>query len=292
MSIIQHTITESDYKFCKKILKPSYKFATFACTHTISNCLIENVSFFDESFSHIRFDKVIFSHCTFDNICFDKCAFNKCEFTKCTLECCFFDNIQCGLQFSNCNLDNTEFNNLYLNTSKCFDVRESTFIECVFDTFYITTTPKTQRIFVTFSQTAFIESVINMSDTMSKYVIIETNCSGYYQTCPETGEYIAYKYAHTKSGKVIVQLKITADALRTSAGDRKCRASKAEVLSITSFDGKTQYKKAYSDWNHSFIYEVGKIVTVPNFNTNRWKACSYGIHHFLTRQEAVSYAIA
>jgi len=57
MSIIQHTITDSKYKFCKKILKHSYRFAKFVCTHKVSNCVIENVSFDDESFSHIYFDK-------------------------------------------------------------------------------------------------------------------------------------------------------------------------------------------------------------------------------------------
>jgi len=236
--------------------------------------------------------KVIFSNCKFYSICFDKCAFNKCEFKKCTIDYCSFDNIQCGLKLINCNINNTEFSNLYLNVIECFYVYESTFIECEFDKFHITTTSKTQHIFAKFTQTAFIESVISMSDTMSKQVIIETNCIGYYQTCPETGEYIAYKYAHVKSSKVIVQLKITADALRMSAGGRKCRASKAEVLSITSLDGKIQYKKAYSDWDHSFIYQVGKTVEVFNFDNNRWEECSYGIHHFLTRQEAVTYAIA
>lgn len=292
MSSIQYTITESNYKFCKKVLKPSYKFAKFACTHTISNCVIKNVAFSNEGFSHIYFDKVTFNHCIFDSTYFDKCAFNKCVFNKCAIDYCSFGNIQCGLQFIKCNISNTEFNDLYLNTIECFNVCESTLIECAFDEFHITKKLKTRLSFATFEQTAFIDSTISISDTLSNYVIIETSCIGYYQTCPETGEYIAYKYAHTKAGKVIVQLKITADALRTSAGGRKCRASKAEVLSITSFDGKKHYKKAYSDWDHSFIYEVGKTVEVTDFDDNRWEECSYGIHHFITRKEAIAYAIA
>ena len=51
--------------------------------------------------------------------------------------------------------------------------------------------------------------------------------------CPETGAYIGYK----KARGMIVELEITSDALRSSATSRKCRASKAKVLSITDVDG-------------------------------------------------------
>ena len=126
-------------------------------------------------------------------------------------------------------------------------------------------------------------------------MLITPYCTGYYQSCPETGSYIAYKYALVNTRRkykktVIVKLQILEDAKRSSAGGRKCRASAAKVLSISSIDHKTYYKKAYSYWTNSFIYEVGKIVKVTDFNTDRWEECSTGIHHFLTRQEAIAYA--
>ena len=46
--------------------------------------------------------------------------------------------------------------------------------------------------------------------------------------CPETGSFIGYKKAADK----IVMLEICADAKRSSATSRKCRCSKAKVLSI------------------------------------------------------------
>ena len=108
--------------------------------------------------------------------------------------------------------------------------------------------------------------------------------------CPSEGSYIGYKKAKTKDKEeVIIKLLITEDALRSSATTRKCRCSKAKVLSITSLDEIKSYNEAYSNWDNRFIYKVGEIVEVDNFDTNRWNECSTGIHHFITRYEAVKY---
>ena len=151
----------------------------------------------------------------------------------------------------------------------------------------------------------------------SKFIncLPDTHTRGFQLVCPEKGEYIAFKKArvcvYEKTGKsavsdslkhklkgfvknvpVIVEMRIPKDAKRSSATSRKCRASKAVVLSITSIDGKKRYKKALAGWHCSgkFVYEVGKTV-VPNngFEENRWIECAPGIHHFITRDEAVAY---
>ena len=107
--------------------------------------------------------------------------------------------------------------------------------------------------------------------------------------CPEEGSYVGYKKAKNKDEEVIIKLLITEDALRNSATTRKCRCSKAEVLSITSLDNKKDYNEAYSNYDNSFIYRIGEIIEVKDFDTNRWNNCSTGIHHFITRKEAVEY---
>ena len=108
--------------------------------------------------------------------------------------------------------------------------------------------------------------------------------------CPSEGSYIGYKKAKTKDKEeVIIKLLITEDALRSSAITRKCRCSKAKVLSITSLDGTKSYNEAYSKRDNRFIYKVGETVEVKDFDTNRWNECSTGIHHFITRYEAVKY---
>ena len=112
------------------------------------------------------------------------------------------------------------------------------------------------------------------------------NSAFYPLQCPESGSYTAYK----KASKRIVELLIPADAKRSSATSRKCRASKAVVVSITTLDGnQCEENQVCSDHDHSFIYTVGEIVEVKDFDENRWNECSTGIHHFITRAEAVKY---
>ena len=104
--------------------------------------------------------------------------------------------------------------------------------------------------------------------------------------CPETGSFIGYKKAADK----IVMLEICADAKRSSATSRKCRCSKAKVLSITHLDGSDSgLTEVRSNYSKEFVYRVGKTVEVPDFDENRWNECAAGIHFFITREEAVKY---
>ena len=72
---------------------------------------------------------------------------------------------------------------------------------------------------------------------------------------------------------------------------RKCRASKAKILRIEKLDGSIceDVKECISNYDKNFIYKIGEIVEVPDFDTDRWNECSTGIHFFITRQEAVDY---
>ena len=103
--------------------------------------------------------------------------------------------------------------------------------------------------------------------------------------CPEEGSFIGYKKANDK----IVKLLITKDSLRSSATSRKCRCSKAKVLSITNIENTGEFEMVQSDYDENFIYKVGEIVEVKDFDKNRWNECSSGIHFFITREEAVNY---
>ena len=105
--------------------------------------------------------------------------------------------------------------------------------------------------------------------------------------CPEKGSFIGFKKV---CGDLIVELEITADALRSSATGRKCRCSKAKVLSITNIDGtESDIDSARSLWDPDFVYTMGETIEVSNFDTNRWNECVPGIHFFITRQEAVDF---
>ena len=41
--------------------------------------------------------------------------------------------------------------------------------------------------------------------------------------------------------------------------------------------------------DQTFIYKVGKTVSVCDFDENRWNECAPGIHFFITREEAINY---
>jgi len=118
-----------------------------------------------------------------------------------------------------------------------------------------------------------------------KNVIVNTSTKFWALQCPESGQYTAWK----KAGGLIIELEIPADAQRSSATSRKCRASKARVISITNTDGVSAGNHVCSDYDPNFVYTVGETMEVSNFDTNRWNERAPGIHHYITRQEAVQH---
>ena len=103
--------------------------------------------------------------------------------------------------------------------------------------------------------------------------------------CPEVGSFIGFKKSNEG---YIIKLEITEGAKRSSATTRKCRCSKAKVLEISTLSGKEK-SEAISQYDKDFVYRVGEIVEVKDFDENRWNECSTGIHFFITRQEALDY---
>ena len=94
------------------------------------------------------------------------------------------------------------------------------------------------------------------------------------------GQLIGWKSC--ESG-VIVKLSIPAEARRSHAFGRKCRAEFADVLEIfngevgiSKHDGKTDYR-------------TGERVTCHEWSENWQEECAGGIHFFITREEAEAY---
>ena len=112
----------------------------------------------------------------------------------------------------------------------------------------------------------------------------------YSIACPEIGSFIGYKKA--VSGKIvkIIKLQICEDAKRSSATTKKCRCSKALVLAIENIDGSDSgLQEISSTFDPFFIYRIGEIAEVSDFDDNRWNECAHGIHFFMDRQDAVEY---
>lgn len=112
---------------------------------------------------------------------------------------------------------------------------------------------------------------------------------------PDGGDIIGWKKAYVDGTmlpkSVIVKLLIPADAQRSNATGRKCRASTARVLDLQDKQGNSlpPDATAYSGHDTDFTYKKGETVHVENFDTNRWNECAPGIHFFITRIEAAEY---
>ena len=111
--------------------------------------------------------------------------------------------------------------------------------------------------------------------------------------CPESGSFIGWKKARIKDngGECIVKLEICEDAMRSSAAGRKCRCSKATVLEVHGINGDVLEQSAVSDRDENFHYVLGSVVSVSDFDENRWNECSTGIHFYITREEAVRHVL-
>ena len=116
---------------------------------------------------------------------------------------------------------------------------------------------------------------------------IETNMNtiGYNLACPEEGGFIGYK----KANECIVKLLILEDSKRSSATTMKCRCDKAKVLEIKNIKTGKSIESVKSDYDPKFVYKVGEIVSVDNFDDNRWNEFGTGIHFFVNKENALNY---
>ena len=125
----------------------------------------------------------------------------------------------------------------------------------------------------------------NLSSANLKDIKTNIHTIGYNLACPETGSFIGYK----KAKGCIIELLILDDSKRSSATSAKCRCNKAKVLNIENIGTGKKVNKVNSNYDSNFIYKVGEIVTVSNFDNNRWNECTTGIHFFINKEDAINY---
>lgn len=117
-------------------------------------------------------------------------------------------------------------------------------------------------------------------------IIFDENTKFFRLYCPEKGAFLGYKKCFNNR---LVQLLIPQDGKRTSATANSCRCNKAKVLTIKSFDYKENFGEATSLVDENFIYRVGETLEIKDFNEDRWRDSTTGIHFWLTREEALKY---
>lgn len=238
---------------------------------SLPNQTFEDLEFRDCNLSNSVFTNSTFIRCEFINCNLHRSVFIQANFINCNIKhCCmsycdFMVSVLKRCVFHDCHMSRSIFVRSYIK-STCFEMCDFTHCD--------------------FSDVVFQDMSSDHQDMMS-YIPLN---------CPETGSFIGYKKALADPDLdgnykcVIVKLKITEDAERTSSFGRKCRCNKAEVVDITTLDGTPVINTiAFSAHDSDFMYTVGKIVTVDNFDTNRYEECAPGIHFFITRKEAVDY---
>ena len=82
---------------------------------------------------------------------------------------------------------------------------------------------------------------------------------------------------------VIVKVQIPAEAKRSNATGRKCRAEFVDVLEVINAE------VGISQHDNKTKYIAGTRVTCDTWCEDRWQECAGGIHFFITREEAEVY---
>ncbi|MDE2071726.1 MAG: pentapeptide repeat-containing protein [Patescibacteria group bacterium] len=93
---------------------------------------------------------------------------------------------------------------------------------------------------------------------------------------PQEGSFIAFKKCR---GDRIIKLIVPAEARRSSATTRKCRADLVQVL-----EGE-----GVSIYDETTVYTPGEIVRCDRWEEDRWIECGGGIHFYMTREEAEAH---
>ena len=104
--------------------------------------------------------------------------------------------------------------------------------------------------------------------------------------CPSEGSFIGWK----KINKILIKLEIPEDARRSSATTKKCRCDKAKVLGFYDLNStELNIDKIINNNYNTCEYIKGEMVYPDSFDEDRWNGCSYGIHFFINKQDAINY---
>jgi hypothetical protein len=122
-------------------------------------------------------------------------------------------------------------------------------------------------------------SVIKESLIIDNKTVISESCYGYK---------IAYIDHHLYT-YCIIKLRLSKGALISDPSLGKIRTNEAKVVKIVDCRSGLDIQEAFSMQDTHFIYQVGEVVHVDDFDTNIHVQCSQGIHFFFTAEMALTY---
>lgn len=260
---------------------------------SLSNCKFIKGTWWSVEAHHVNFGNALFKYVTMRGNTIKNSSFKKCYMYKINIESTLFkENIFDNASFICVYLD-------YINMTDCL-LEEAYFFNTVFFNSLVQSTNFNNLDY--FHKSYFVATDLHgvffdyhkcdhsffVDCRLNNVAITDKAIASSTTIVPEAGSFIGYKAAFIRDKRVLVTLKITKDSKRSNANGRKCRCSKAKVLSIVDECGNF-YDKARSAYDVDFIYQVGETVEVENFDDNRWEECAAGIHFFLTKDEALAY---
>lgn len=241
-----------------------------------------------------------FKNCSFKNVSLEYCGVMNCFFEDCSFEeCKAYDSLFLSVHFNGIVMVNNTFSRdkfeiIKIQSDKEISIEEnsyinSTFCHCKFSNIDVSNNEFEGCIFKSMTSSKDYGSILKAKPQL---------CMGLHLNCPEEGSFIGYKKIlhldkdvplEVEDREILVKLLITEDAKRSSGYGRKCRASKAKILSMIDIETGKEVSIGRSMYDLDFIYRAGEIIEVDNFDDDRWNDCSFGIHFFITKQEALDY---
>lgn len=211
--------------------------------------LLQEISLHDADLSGWNLNHIDFSGSQFERVCFDQADMSACNIVNALFLECTFR----GTNLQDANMKSAALRGADLTGANI----------------------EGAELFCAILEGAKLDDIVSNDETKH-----------FKMHCPETGAFLGYKKCFNDR---LVQLLIPADAKRTSATMTSCRCSKAKVLTIKSFDYEEEFEEAWSLVNEDFVYRKGQWVEVLDFNEDRWRDSTTGIHFWMTREEAMAY---
>lgn len=249
----------------------------FSVSPEITDIQATDCTFID---CEINLETVSFQRCTFRNckITAQNGSFLHCLITQSTIEITEYFNA------AGCTIVDPTFQNIL----KTFNIVDSTINRAVFSNC------RPEKGLLNHSTVFAKEMSIDRNNfsalTTENDNILNENAANLgfpiSQVCPREGPFIGYKKLR---GNLIATLFIPVEAERVGSLQRKCRASKAQVVSILDLDKGKCVQRGISLRDPQFIYSVGATVYPDAFDADPNDLCGEGIHFFMTMEEAIKY---
>lgn len=247
----------------------------------LNKCILNNVNLYnsnlsDANLSHSKITNTKFTVSLMTNAKFNYTFIKRSNFYSCNL----FGSYVNASNFENCNFERTTLTNI-------------NFCNCIFKQCNLSMSTLS---YSNMSSSKFIETNIKYAILLNTILpdLKYNSIIGFNDECPKEGSFIGWKKCYDNNNNFyIVKLEILTNAKRGSGTSTKCRCDKAKVLDILNIitlkSESENINEVHSMYDPDFIYKIGNIIEVKDFDDDFKNTCSKGIHFFMNEKDAINY---